>query len=128
MKIVEAKIDFDQCNETSEVSISGCAELLEKNEKSIFLKTEFTRSFNTTYNGLGRYCYKNPYKEVRFENYPGIIKLYSQDNTRFENIYFIEGKTLLDTTITDIEFDIVEIILDKKNVKIEIIPPMYANQ
>lgn len=125
MRIIETPLDFDRCNEASEVSISGCAELVERTEESICLKTEFTRSFNTTYNGLGQYCYKDPYKEVRFENYPATIKLYSHDNAIFENIYFVEGRILLDTTITELEFDDVEILLDKENVEIKIIPPLY---
>lgn len=125
MRITEISLDFDHRNEASEVSISGCAELVERTEGSICLKTEFTRSFNTTYNGLGLYCYKDPYKEVRFENYPATIKLYSHDNAIFENIYFVEGRTLWDTTITELEFDNVEILLDKENVEIKIIPPLY---
>lgn len=126
MKLREAKINFDQCNEVSEVSISGCAEFDTKTDDMIRLKTEFTRSFNTTYNGLGYYCYKNPYKEVRFENYPAIVELYCQNDTILNTMYFDNGKTLLDETITDVEFDNVKILLDKNNVEIKIIPPLYT--
>ena len=128
MKIKDCHLDFGETYKKNSIAIVQVAEVLEKNEDKIILKCKIVKSVNCYFDELGIYYYIDPKKEIKFQYYPTIITICSQDASTFKNFFCYENKILLDTTVLDIEFDNVEVWLDKENIEVEIFPPIYKNQ
>lgn len=123
MKLKDIKLNFPISNDSCMIELVGVGEVIKHTFNSLYIKAEFIRSFNYTSDTLGRPCYKNPFKEARFEHYSSIIEIHS---IKINQLYIIDEKVIFDTNFVDMDFDNVFVFIDVENIHIETFPPLQC--